>query len=188
MYSLNYLILALLLLFPSDGLDDFTDTNVIGPDQPEERTVEVIGIDKMKFVVSQNRPGVVVGDTITTADGEQYLELEGIKAAPGIQLKVELTSKSTLPRQSMSHNWVLLKPDADRAKFDKEAVLAVEHNYIPPEKEDETIAYTGLAAGGQTVSATFKVPEKQGMYDYLCSFPGHFANGMRGKLIVQEEM
>ena len=32
---------------------------------------------------------------------------------------------------------------------------------------------------------TFKVPAEAGSYDYICSFPGHFAAGMRGKLVVK---
>ena len=140
----------------------------------------------MKFVVEKNKPGVVVGDSIKTVDGEAYLTLEAIKVEPGKKVTIRLTTKSELPPRSMSHNWVLLKREADPAAFDKEAVLAVDNNYIPPLKENEIIAHTGLAGGGETVSVTFTAPKKQGMYDYLCSFPGHFANDMRGKLIVQK--
>jgi azurin len=188
MYLVNYLA-SLLLVFSLFGEIDVTQsTEVEDNTPPKQKTIEIIGIDKMKFAVNKNAADVVVGEPISTADGKRYLELQAIKVEPGTRLTVKLISKSELPPKSMSHNWVLLKQESDRAEFDKAAVLAVENNYIPPQKEDEVIANTGLAAGGETASATFQVPEKQGMYDYLCSFPGHFANGMRGKLIVQEQM
>lgn len=188
MYLFNYL--ASVFLVFSLFADAESDISRILYDNLElnTKTVEIIGIDQMKFVVDSNTNDIVVGEKINTAEGESYFELEAIKVEPGTQLTVKLISKSELPSRSMAHNWVLLKQEADRAEFDKEAVLAVDNDYIPPEKEDEIIANTGLAAGGETVSITFEVPDKQGMYDYLCSFPGHFVNGMRGKLIVQEKM
>lgn len=189
MHLLKYLMPMLIMFSLSGeypGSADLRPPEASSNMEQPQQTVEIIGIDKMKFVVAQNTPAVVVGDTITTADGNSYLELEAIRAEPGSRLRVELRTKSELPPKSMSHNWVLLKPDADRDAFDKAAVLAVDNNYIPPEKEYQVIANTGLAAGGETASASFEVPGKQGLYDYLCSFPGHFANGMRGKLIVQE--
>jgi len=35
------------------------------------------------------------------------------------------------------------------------------------------------------VETTFKVPAKPGRYAFLCTFPGHFALGMRGTLVVK---
>lgn len=184
MHLINYLFSFLILLFSLSGIN----SDLCTPDKTkvQPRTIEITGIDKMKFVVEANKPGVVVGDSIKTVNGETYRILEAIKVKPGQEVTLKLNTKSNLPPRSMSHNWVLLKQEADPAAFDKEAVLAVENNYIPPLKENEIIANTGLASGGETVSVTFTTPEKQGMYDYLCSFPGHFANDMRGKLIVQK--
>ena len=189
MHLFQYL-LAIMMVFSTTGeFPHSTDSRSPGAEakhlQPQQ-TVEVIGIDKMKFVVAENTPAVVVGDTVTTADGSSYLELEAIRVEPGSRLTVELRTKSELPEKSMSHNWVLLKHGADRDAFDKAAVLAVDNKYIPQEKEYQLIANTGMAAGGETASVSFEVPRQQGLYDYLCSFPGHFANGMRGKLIVQQ--
>lgn len=186
MHLIHYLFL---ILFSTISFSLSSTEEEVVPHQKKEtepQIVQIIGVDKMKFVVQENSPSVVIGNTVTTADGSSYLELEAIKAKPGQELTIELTTKSELPPRSMSHNWILLKPETNPAVFDKEAVLAVENNYIPPQMEDNIIAHTKLAAGGETVSVTFNTPEQQGMYNYLCSFPGHFANDMRGKLIVQE--
>jgi uncharacterized cupredoxin-like copper-binding protein len=42
-----------------------------------------------------------------------------------------------------------------------------------------------LAGPGETVVVTFKVPAKAGSYPYMCTFPGHYAAGMKGDLVVK---
>ncbi|MDX1586785.1 MAG: SDR family oxidoreductase, partial [Balneolaceae bacterium] len=44
---------------------------------------------------------------------------------------------------------------------------------------------TDMVGGGETTEVTFNAPEEAGDYEYLCSFPGHFAAGMKGILSVQ---
>ena len=36
-----------------------------------------------------------------------------------------------------------------------------------------------------TVEVTFDAPTEPGEYVYLCSFPGHYAAGMKGLLVVK---
>ena len=47
------------------------------------------------------------------------------------------------------------------------------------------LANTALAGAGESVEITFKAPAKPGTYTFVCSFPGHFALGMRGTLTVK---
>ena len=47
------------------------------------------------------------------------------------------------------------------------------------------LAHTTLAGPGESVEVIIKVPAKAGNYPYLCSFPGHFALGMKGTLVVK---
>lgn len=125
------------------------------------RTIELVADDKMKF------------------------DKEEIVAKPGETIRVVLKAVGTMPKTIMAHNFVLLKPGADVAEFNKAAFNARPTDFLPPEKKDEIIAATGLAAGGETVEVTFKAPAKAGSYNFICSFPGHFAMGMRGKLVVK---
>ena len=125
------------------------------------RTIELTGTEKMKF------------------------DKEEIVAKPGETIRIVLKAEGTMPKAIMAHNFVLLKPGADAAEFNKAAFNARETGFIPPDKKDEVIAATGLAGAGETVEITFKVPAKPGSYNYFCSFPGHFAMGMRGKLMVK---
>ena len=42
-----------------------------------------------------------------------------------------------------------------------------------------------MAGAGDTVQMTFTAPKAPGRYDFVCSFPGPFAGGMRGVLVVK---
>ena len=125
------------------------------------RTIELVGSEKM-----------------------QYDKTE-IAAKPGETIRLVLKSVGTMPKAIMAHNFVLLKEGVDAVEFNKAAFNARETGFIPADKKADVIAATDLAGGGETVEVTFKVPAKAGSYNFICSFPGHFAMGMRGKLVVK---
>jgi azurin len=125
------------------------------------RTVELTGGDDMKYSVTS------------------------IEAKPGETLRIRLTSKGTLPKIAMAHNVVVLKLSAKQIDFANAAAMARETDFIPPAMKDQVLAATTLAGPGETVEVTFKVPAAAGSYPYLCTFPGHFAAGMRGTIVVK---
>jgi azurin len=125
------------------------------------RTIEIVGTDDMKY-------------SVTT-----------IPAKRGEQLRVRLTSKGAMPKIAMAHNFVLLTLKANALKFSEAAAQARATDFIPPTMKDQVIASTTLAGAGETVEVTFKVPAVAGSYPYICTFPGHFAAGMRGNLVVK---
>ena len=125
------------------------------------RTVEIAGSDDMKY-------------SVTT-----------IPAKPGETLKIRLTSKGTLPKIAMAHNVVVLKAGAKQIDFANAAATARDTDFIPPAMKDQVLAATGLAGPGESVEVTFKVPATPGTLPFLCSFPGHFAAGMRGTIVVK---
>jgi azurin len=125
------------------------------------RTIELTGTEKMQFDKTE------------------------IAAKPGEMIRIVLKSVGTMPKAIMAHNFVLLKEGADAVEFNKSAANARETGFIPADKKGDVIAATDLAGAGETVEVTFKAPAKAGSYNFICSFPGHFAMGMRGKLIVK---
>ncbi|MDX1637079.1 MAG: plastocyanin/azurin family copper-binding protein [Balneolaceae bacterium] len=127
----------------------------------EIRTIEITGNDQMKFDVTE------------------------ITASPGETITIVLTTVSQLPKMAMAHNVVVLKQDADVTSFVSAAASARNNDFIPPDLTDQIIAYTPLAGGSETVEVTFTVPENEGSYEYICSFPGHYMAGMKGTLIVE---
>lgn len=128
-----------------------------------QKTVEIIGTDNMKFDVTS------------------------IEATPGEEITIKLTTKSNLPKQAMAHNVVVLDTDTDVDAFANASARARDNEYLAPDYEDAIIAATGLAGGGETVEVTFTVPEKEGEYEYICSFPGHYSAGMTGVLTVKKK-
>jgi len=110
---------------------------------------------------------------------------EAITAKPGEEITVKLSNNSKLPAAAMAHNWVLIKQDADAQKLDEAASSAKANDYIPKDMSDQIIAHTGLVGGGESDSVTFKAPTEPGEYTYICTFPGHFAAGMKGTLTVK---
>lgn len=146
------------------------------------RTIHIIGIDQMKFVVKENSEGITVGEPIGS-DG--LLQLKTISVEPGEQIRIRLTTQSSLPASAMAHNWLLLTMNADAQKFATAAAQATDNDYVPADMTDQILAQTGLAAGGETTEVTFTAPEKPGDYEYICTFPGHFAAGMKGILAVK---
>ena len=192
--TLTYLLPLLLLVSAYSGDEKQSQQSETKETQQQQkaqaqtddvRTIDIIGIDRMKYVVKEEGELLGTAETIKTSNGETYLLLQNIEAEAGEELRIRLTTVSNLPALAMAHNWILLKIGIDPADFANAAVKAKNNEYIPQDRTDDIIAHTGLAGGGETVEVTFTVPEKTGEYDYLCSFPGHFAAGMKGKLIVQ---
>jgi azurin len=125
------------------------------------RVVEIEGTDMMKFSVTS------------------------ITARPGEQLTVRLRVVGKMPKMAMAHNFVLLRAGADAASFANAAAMAGATAYIPAARKGDVLASTAIAGAGETVEVTFKAPAAAGTYTFLCSFPGHFAAGMRGTLVVK---
>lgn len=144
------------------------------------RTIEIIGTDDMKFVVREAAEGLITG-----GQAGQYILLEGIEAEPGEELRIRLTTISNLPATAMSHNLAVVDLGTDVDAFARASITARDNDYIAPDFEDQVIVTTAMLGNGETDTITFTVPDVPGEYDYVCTFPGHFAGGMVGKLIVQ---
>lgn len=144
------------------------------------RTINVIGTDDLKFAVEGEQEGLVTGGTTG-----QYVILEAIEAAPGEEIRINLRTESTMPPTAMSHNFVLVEMGTDVDEFARESLGARDNDYISPNFEDNIIVSTSMLGNGESDTVTFTVPDEPGEYDFICTFPGHFAGGMVGKLIVE---
>ncbi|HEY1016555.1 MAG TPA: plastocyanin/azurin family copper-binding protein [Herpetosiphonaceae bacterium] len=111
-----------------------------------------------------------------------------VDAASGATLKFaqETLSASTGTLQvtfnnpgDVPHNWTLVKPEeADQAAND-----AVGN--APDYKAPQAIGHTKTISKGGTDTISFEVAAA-GTYTYICTFPGHYAAGMKGTLTVAE--
>jgi len=130
--------------------------------QAKPRVVEIIGSDDMKYNTTS------------------------IAAKPGEQITIRITAKGTMPAVAMSHNVVVLALKTDPAAFVNAGITSRATEYIAPANKAQVLAATKLVANGQTAEVTFKVPAVAGSYPYVCTFPGHFAAGMKGTLLVKK--
>jgi azurin len=121
---------------------------------------------------------------LTAGDDMKY-NLTKIEAKPGETLHVVLKSTGAIPKMAMAHNFVLLKLGADAVEFNKASMTAAATDYVPETLKAQVVGATKMAGPGETVEVTFKVPAKAGSYPYMCTFPGHYAAGMKGDLIVK---
>lgn len=130
------------------------------PNLPEKK-VEMTGNDQMKFDVTV------------------------IEAQAGQKVTVTLKNIGSMPKISMGHNFVLLVEGMDPNKFVEAGTPHMGREYIAPEMEDKVIAHTKLLGPGESDTVSFAAPRSPGTYVYICSFPGHYAIGMKGALIVK---
>lgn len=128
--------------------------------QPAARTVEVQVGDTMKYSVA----------TIT--------------AKPGERLRLVLKDVGKMPKAAMAHNFVLLRKGADPKRFVDLSASARDNEFVAPALKDQVLASTGLVGPGETKEVTFEAPAEPGTYTFVCTFPGHFALGMKGTLTV----
>lgn len=156
------------ILFSCGGGTDQTNESATTPDAtetpateesvPEAVTLTIAGDDQMKFDK----------DLLTVKAGQEVTLI--------------LTHPGTMTKEAMGHNWVLLKKGVDMQEFAMEAITAKDNAYIPS-GTNAVIAHTDLIGGGEETKITFTAPKK-GTYQFLCTFPGHFAT-MNGKFVVE---
>ena len=101
----------------------------------------------------------------------------------GQKVKLVFKNIGKLPKVAMGHNVVILKKGVNVAAFCTEAIKFPTEGYFPKTKKDDVIATTKLLGPDESDTVFFTAPAP-GVYDYVCTFPGHFAL-MKGKMTVK---
>lgn len=105
-----------------------------------------------------------------------------LKVKTGQKVTLTLRHTGKIGKKIMGHNFVLLKEGTAIPTFSAAAASAGESkDWIA--NEDQIIAYTKMIGGGESTQVVFDAPAP-GVYDYICSFPGH-SGLMKGKFIVE---
>ena len=135
----------------------------------------------------QDEPKEQVEDNMTNLviSGNDQMKFDKTELRVKVGKKVKLTLRhiGKLDKNVMGHNFVLLQKSVDLMAFGIKASSARDTDYIPEDATNDIIAHTKLIGGGETTSIEFDAPEP-GEYEFLCSFPGHYAL-MKGKFIVE---
>jgi len=123
--------------------------------------------------------------TITGNDTMQF-DIKEFTVKAGEEVELELKNIGKLPKLAMGHNLVILKKGISALKFGQKimGLGASATNALPEASMEDVVAATKLLGPAESDVITFTAPKEPGDYQYLCSFPGHFAM-MRGVMVVK---
>lgn len=126
---------------------------------------------------------VELSNTLTVEGNDQMkFNKDLLRVKAGEEVQLTLKNVGELPKESMGHNLVVLKPGVDVATFGGEAVAAADNDYIPKTSLSSIVAHTKLLGPGEEDKITFTL--EKGVYTYICSFPGHFGV-MQGQIVAE---
>ena len=117
------------------------------------------------------------GVELRTAGIDLSYDVTEVRATAG----EELTFRYINASETLQHNVVVVRGEEAVRPVGIAALQAHEHDYVPPDEMDRIVAFSDLAAPGDTVAFTFTVPPP-GVYPYICTYSGHFTM-MQGRLI-----
>lgn len=121
--------------------------------------------------------------TLSTQEDQLAYSQAELTTKAGQQTKLTFTNQA----EALQHNWVLVKGGDEVARQVVEATLPAGVNQQSVLGSNPAIlAHTALLSSGETSEIKFTAPAEAGEYTYLCTFPGHYQLGMKGKLRVEE--
>lgn len=129
-------------------------------------------------------------DTVSVSD---QIKLDGMdnmkydrtlfKIKAGQKVTLHFKNIGKLPAEAMSHNVVILQQGTDVNAFGSAAVGADKPDHIPADMSSDVIAHTKMLGPDESDEITFTISDP-GVYDFICTFPGHFGT-MHGKIVVE---
>ena len=120
-----------------------------------------------------------------SADDTMKYSVAAFEVRPGQKISITLTNKGTTLKTAGGHDLVVLQKNTNVSKFLEAASMEAIHDYVAPGSEKDVLASTKLLGPGETDTVTFTAPYVPADYDFVCSFPGHAAQGMKGVMTVR---
>jgi azurin len=143
------------------------------PVKPSDTVTTVPGADKLEFTDS----------LLLQANQNMRFNKELFRVRVGKKLRLILKNTGVPSSMSMSHNVVILQRGTDIADFADMAQKAKAEQYVPSTLDSLVIAHTKMVSGGQSDEVEFVI-RHAGVYDFICSFPGHWGT-MQGKIVAE---
>ena len=149
------------------------------------KTLKLILLSFLTCYISLFANDVAKEIVITGNDAMQF-DLKKFDVSPGESVKLTLKNIGSIPKIAMGHNLVVLKKGVDALAFGQKVLASggSATNALPKSLLGDVIAHTKLLGPGESETISFTAPEKSGDYQYVCTFPGHFAM-MRGVMEVK---
>ena len=121
--------------------------------------------------------------TINAIGGLQF-DLIRFKVKPGERVKIVLTNND-----DMTHNLVFTSPGAREEVANAALQLGdkgIEMNYIP--KSSNVLWSIKLLLPGESRSISFIAPKNEGVYPYVCTYPGHGSVMFGAMYVTKKEL
>lgn len=116
----------------------------------------------------------------TSTEPEDLTYAQSRLAAPaGATVTLTLNNRTDADDE-IGHNWVLVLPGQEESVLANGIAAGDDRDWLDVD-DPGIIAHTALIEGEDSDSVTFVAPEP-GDYVYLCTFPDHYAGGMKGIL------
>lgn len=144
-------------------------------------TIMLMSIIGMTSAFGDNHTEITI-----TGNDSMMFDVKQFSATAGTDFKLTFKNVGNLPKIAMGHNLVVLKKGVTAIAFGQK-VLAVggsATNPLPNSVKSDVLVATKLLGPGETEELNFKIPLETGSYEYVCTFPGHFAM-MRGVMEVK---
>lgn len=170
-FKLYILAVVFLLISCGQSADNKNNSKESSPAEIAKTTVP--GIEKLEFTDSVQ----------LKANENMRFDKELFRVRAGKKISLILKNIAAKSATSMAHNVVILKNGVDIADFADVAHNAKAEQYVPSSLDSLIIAHTRLVSGGDSDQVEFVIP-KPGVYDFICSFPGHWGT-MQGKIVAE---
>ena len=154
---------------------------VVSPEKPTKEAKVLTNSIQTKHLTEMPaswKNGSDVTITISTKPGLKF-DLENFAVKPGAKVKVVFNNND-----DMQHNLVIVLPNATDEVGKMALGLGLDGavmNYVP--KSNKVLYHTSLLQPRSSQTIYFTAPEKEGQYEYVCTYPGHYTI-MRGLMKV----
>ena len=125
----------------------------------------------------------ISNDIVVEASDNMRFNVKTITVNGGQKVKITLKHVGKLSKDLMGHNLVIINNEVKLNDFAQKSNAAKDTDYIPAEYSANIIAQTKMLGGGEETTIEFDAPAA-GTYDFLCTFPAHYAI-MKGKFVVK---
>ena len=168
-----YTLTIALLLSSCGSPDSHQKDNRETVPRVENMETTVPGVEKLDFT-----------DTIQLKAGDNMrFDKELFRVKAGKKIRLILVNTSPKSAGAMTHNVVILAKGTDIADFADAVRTAKDEQYTPASVAPLIVAHTKMVPGGESDAVEF-VFSRPGVYDYICSFPGHWGT-MQGKIVAE---
>ena len=129
-------------------------------------------------------------EIVITGNDMMKFDKTSFAVKSGTTVRLTLRNGGQMPKEAMGHNFVLLASGVKAMDFGGSVAnpatgATLENNYLPVENKElmqQVLASTNTLGPGEEVTIEF-VAGPKGEYEFVCTFPGHFAS-MRGAMTV----